>query len=75
MPIYEYACAACGKEFEKLVRMSAPAPECPNCKSTDLRKKLSAFAAVSGTASAAGELPGPCGSCGHPDGPGGCRFN
>ncbi len=75
MPIYEYACAACGKEFEKLVRASAPAPECPACKSTDLRKKLSAFAAVGGTASAASELPGPCGSCGHPDGPGACRFN
>lgn len=75
MPIYEYACAACGKEFEKLVRASAPAPECPACKSTDLRKKLSAFAAVSGTASAVSELPGPCGSCGHPDGPGACRFN
>ena len=75
MPIYEYACAACGKEFEQLVRTSGPAPACPSCRSTVLRKKLSTFAAVSGTAAGASELPGPCGSCGHPDGPGACRFN
>ncbi len=74
MPIYEYACGACGQEFEKLVRQSSPAPECPNCHSTDLRKKLSAFAALSGSSAAVAELPGPCGSCGHPDGPGACRF-
>ena len=72
MHIYEYACAACGSEFEKLVRESSPAAECPNCHSTDLRKKLSAFAALS--SAAARELPAACGSCGHPDGPGACRF-
>lgn len=74
MPIYEYACAACGKEFEKLVRQSSPAPECPVCHSTDLCKKLSAFNAGSGSVAVASDLPGPCGSCGHPDGPGACRF-
>ncbi len=41
MPIYEYACSACGKEFEKLVRQSSPAPACPDCHSSDLHKKLS----------------------------------
>ncbi len=75
MPIYEYACAACGKEFEKLVRQSSPAPDCPDCRSTDLRKKLSAFNAGSGAAAVASDLPGSCGSCGHPDGPSACRFN
>ena len=74
MPIYEYECAACGKEFEKLVRQPLPAPECPDCHSTDLHKKLSAFAALSGSGAAADDFPGPCGSCGHPDGPGACRF-
>jgi putative FmdB family regulatory protein len=39
MPIYEYECTTCGKAFEKLVRQSSPAPECPGCQSTDLRKK------------------------------------
>ncbi len=74
MPIYEYACSACGKEFEKLVRQSSPAPECPDCHSRELHKKLSAFAAVSGSASSSAGLPSPCGSCGHPDGPGACHF-
>ncbi|WP_291991442.1 zinc ribbon domain-containing protein [Candidatus Accumulibacter sp. ACC007] len=74
MPIYEYACSACGKEFEKLVRHSSPAAECPDCQSSDLRKKLSAFAALTGSTAGANDLPGPCGSCGHPDGPGACRF-
>ncbi|MEF8718417.1 MAG: zinc ribbon domain-containing protein [Candidatus Accumulibacter necessarius] len=75
MPIYEYECTTCGKAFEKLVRQSSPAPECPGCHSTDLRKKVSAFAAITGSASGSADLPGPCGSCGHPDGPGACRFN
>ncbi len=74
MPIYEYACAACGKEFEQLIRESSPAPECPDCQSTDLRKKVSAFAALTGSLAGGRELPAPCGSCGHPDGPGACRF-
>ena len=74
MPIYEYACTACGKEFEKLLRQSSPAPECPDCHSVDLRKKLSSFAAPSGASARARELPSACGSCGHPDGPGACRF-
>jgi len=74
MPIYEYACSACGKEFEKLVRQSSPAPECPDCHSSELRKKLSAFAAPGSSASRAHDMPGPCGSCGHPDGPGACAF-
>jgi hypothetical protein len=40
---------------------------------TDLRKKLSAFASP-GSLAGERELPAPCGSCGHPDGPGACRF-
>ena len=32
MPIYEYRCAACGHEFEKLQKMSDPDPDsCPEC--------------------------------------------
>ena len=73
MPIYEYACTVCGQEFEKLVRQSSPQPECPHCHSSELRKKLSAFSALSSAPSAT-DLPGPCGSCGHPDGPGACRL-
>ncbi len=41
MPIYEYECS-CGERFEKLVRMSAPDPNCPKCNGTEVRKLVSA---------------------------------
>lgn len=75
MPIFEYACASCGKEFEVLVRGSSPAPRCPSCHGEELNKKLSAFAAVTGSAATASELPSPCNTCGNPGGPGACRFD
>jgi putative FmdB family regulatory protein len=74
MPIYEYACHECGREFETLVR-SNTVPECPGCHSTDLEKQLSVFAMAASTAEAAPVAVGPCGSCGHPGGPGACALN
>lgn len=75
MPIFEYQCASCGKEFELLVRNSSSAPECPGCSGTELRKKLSAFAMITSSASAQAELPASCQSCGNPGGPGACGFS
>jgi putative FmdB family regulatory protein len=75
MPIFEYECTACGTQFETLVRGSSPAPECPGCRGTELRKKLSAFATIAGAAPAHAALPAACQSCGNPDGPGACAFN
>jgi len=72
MPIYEYACNSCGHEFEALVR-AGTAPDCPNCHSTELGKRLSVFTAAS--AQPAPIASGPCASCGHPDGPGACALN
>jgi putative FmdB family regulatory protein len=74
MPIYEYSCKDCGHEFETLVRVSST-PDCPSCQSTDLEKKLSVFATPAPSASTAPLGAGPCGSCGHPDGPGACALN
>ena len=71
MPIYEYACHACGREFEALVR-SNTVPKCPQCQSTQLEKRLSVFATSSGAPDAMPAMSGPCGTCGHPDGPGSC---
>ena len=73
MPIFEYSCSKCGHEFETLVRASST-PDCPNCHSTELEKKLSVFATANSTSEAAA-APGPCGSCGHPGGPGACALN
>ncbi len=75
MPIFEYDCVACGQEFEKLVRQSSPPPHCPQCSSTDLRKKLSAFNSASAVPTRRSDLSAPCGSCGHPDGPGACHLH
>jgi len=75
MPIYEYACNGCGKEFETLVRESSPAPECPDCHSTALHKKLSVFAALKSSPSVSQDMPAACQACGHPDGPGACGFS
>ena len=41
MPIFEYACKKCGKEFEALVRKNQDTPSCPKCKSEDLEKLIS----------------------------------
>jgi putative FmdB family regulatory protein len=71
MPIYEYRCANCGTEFEKLVRASDTL-KCPSCEGEELHKKLSVFATSSQAAPA---LPSPCDSCGHPGGPGACALN
>jgi putative FmdB family regulatory protein len=45
MPIFEYACRACGREFEQLVR-TGDVPACPSCASHALEKQPS-LAAIS----------------------------
>lgn len=70
MPIFEYTCQDCGREFEKLVR-SGEQPACPHCQSTHLNKHLSVFAAASTSAE---PTLAPCGTCGHPGGPGSCAL-
>ncbi|MFW5488781.1 MAG: FmdB family zinc ribbon protein [Desulfovibrio sp.] len=40
MPIFEYKCAACGKEFEEVVFGDAK-PDCPDCGSKDTEKLMS----------------------------------
>ncbi len=42
MPIYEYRCPECGHEFEKLVRLSARPPGCPECDHDEVKKMVSA---------------------------------
>jgi putative FmdB family regulatory protein len=71
MPIYEYACQTCRREFELLVRNGGPAPECPECHGHALDRKLSAFAPPPSSAARPQAL-GPCATCGDPNGP--CRM-
>ena len=44
MPLYEYTCQKCHRDFELLVR-AEETPECPSCGSRRLQKLLSVPAA------------------------------
>jgi putative FmdB family regulatory protein len=68
MPIFEYLCKDCGKQFEVLVRGPEKA-HCPKCKSSRLEQQLSAFAVAAGhgnggSADFASESAPNCGNCG-----------
>jgi len=43
IPIYEYACQACGHRFELLVRgtSSSTRPSCPECESAEVERTIS----------------------------------
>jgi len=45
MPIYEYTCIRCNEIFDRLQWAGAEEEEilCPQCGSSDVKKKLSAF--------------------------------
>jgi len=74
MPIYEYACRDCGSKFEQLVRADTE-PACPQCRSKQLEKQLSVFATAASAPDAVPAMASPCGTCGHPDGPGSCAVH
>jgi putative FmdB family regulatory protein len=58
MPIYEYKCTACGRDFEELVPVSQRSnPPCPACGSAKTEKKMS----IPGGSGSAGSS---CGSSG-----------
>jgi putative FmdB family regulatory protein len=48
MPLYEFACRACGHQFETLVR-KGDNPSCPACHGVELERVLSQFAVNSET--------------------------
>ena len=77
MPIYEYGCRKCGREFEELV-FSDATPTCPDCGSDDVEKLMSKCCHTGGACSSesgagasgascgcAGCSGGHCASCGH----------
>lgn len=49
MPIYEFRCNNCHKQFETLVRNSSETVECKFCDSSNIKKLISAHAITSGS--------------------------
>ena len=43
MPIYEYRCRGCNRDFEKYVPGTSATVACPACASGDVTRKLSVF--------------------------------
>jgi putative FmdB family regulatory protein len=68
MPIYEYACHACGHEFEKLMLRASQTIACPACSSADLERRLSCCGFKSAGKPSGEQVPARsgksgCGSC------------
>lgn len=43
MPIYAFACAECGHQFDRLQKMSDPDPEiCPSCGKPAVKRQVTA---------------------------------
>lgn len=62
MPLYEFYCSSCGREFEKMMRFdqAGERPVCPSCASGETHKKMSIFS--SGGTSSGAASSGSCGS-------------
>jgi len=64
MPIYEYQCAKCRNEFEKLVFGSNPEVVCPDCGSKKTEKRMSRFGMGKGSGGSSSSSSGSgCGGC------------
>ena len=68
MPIYEYRCRGCEKDFEKYVPGASTKVACPACASGDVTRKLSVFGVGVNAGAVASSMSGGGGCCGG----GGC---
>ncbi|CAM2058602.1 putative regulatory protein, FmdB family [Desulfovibrionales bacterium] len=57
MPIYEYHCKECKKEFEELVFYDTGLIQCPHCKSKQTNKLMSCCCHTSGPSLDADSTP------------------
>jgi len=49
MPIYEYHCNACNKDFEFFQMKKNELPVCPNCRNNNVQKLASRFGLSGGS--------------------------
>src|SRR5215218_8181780 len=74
MPLFEYSCEACGREFEAFVT-SQRTPSCPDCHGERLAKHLSSPGMVGVSAPRSAASPQPSGGCGAGGAGCACRMN
>ena len=74
MPIFEYSCKDCGKQFEAFVTADRT-PSCPGCQSDKLAKLLSSPGMVGVEAPRAASSRQPAGGCGAGGDSCACRMN
>ena len=67
VPLYEYVCRKCSKQFETLI-FGADVPACPGCQSADVERILSVVSVGRGEPA---REPSACDSCRGRGGPGG----
>lgn len=72
MPIYEYVCQDCGKEFEELVFSHDERPQCPGCGSGATEKLISACRARMAGGTSGEEVEAPSSTPSAPSGCAGC---
>lgn len=74
MPMYEYVCSSCARQFEEIVTANS-VPRCPTCDTAHVERVLFSRVAVgkSGGEPAQASAAG-CGRCGDPRGPGACSM-
>jgi putative FmdB family regulatory protein len=68
VPLYEYVCQKCSKQFEELV-FGAHKPVCPACQSPEVERILSSVS-IGRAESSSAPAPSACDSCCGRGGPG-----
>jgi putative FmdB family regulatory protein len=63
MPIFEYTCLDCGRDFETIVFKSSEKVCCPHCHTENLEKKMSKFAFKGADRFVGTGSSSSCGSC------------
>ncbi len=74
MPIFEFVCKGCGRQFEEIMTfsaMEAGEAACPDCGAHEVTRNLSAFATGSATGSGSAAAGPSCGAGGGGCGAGG----
>ena len=64
MPIYEFACKKCKKEFEELVFKTDEPVHCPKCNSSQVKRLMSVAAIKTKSGFKAATKSGGDGGCG-----------